>query len=139
MRAACLLLIACSTGSDPFEGSAAAPRKGPPPAIVTVDAPPATAGVATTATVTVTAPAGFHINSEYPVALHLDATPGVALAKQELTRADAQLDEHQLRMPIALTPDGGSHAIRGRIAYAYCRQDECVPRNTDVTITIAAK
>ena len=137
MRVALVVLfvgVGCSRGgSDPFEGSARNRAAGPPPeATISAEA------TRNTAAVTVVAPAGYHINKDYPAKLHVDGAADVKMAKTDVTRAEAEVDDHRLRMPIAFEAGPGKHELRGTIAYAICNDDQtsCIPRTKPVTIAI---
>jgi hypothetical protein len=108
----------------------------------------ARAGAETTAKVTVTPGAGYHVNTEYPVKLALAATQGVALAKAELTagghdksKGDAvTFDEKQLVFAVKLTPSAtGSYTINGNFKFAVCDASQCLPKRETIAITVAAK
>ncbi|HET9626901.1 MAG TPA: hypothetical protein VFP84_36330 [Kofleriaceae bacterium] len=114
-----------------------------------VEAPAdAKAGAETVAKITVTPGAGYHVNTEYPVKLVLDSTPGVTLAKAELAagghtqgKGDADtFDEKQLALSVKLTPaSAGSYTINGTFRFAVCDASQCLPKREAVAITVAAK
>lgn len=108
----------------------------------------AAAGAEVTAKVTVTPSAGFHVNTEYPTKLTLDATDGVTIPKAELkaggrdkSKGDADaLDEKKLEFLVKLKPDKtGSYTVNGSFKFAVCDKDQCLPKREPIKIVVAAK
>ena len=114
-----------------------------------IDAPAdAKAGAETTAKITVTPGAGYHVNTEYPIKLTLAPTDGVAVAKAEFTagghdksKGDADaLDEQKLTFSVKVTPaKTGSYTVNGTFKFAVCDKDQCLPKKEQIAIVVAAK
>ncbi|HEY0194144.1 MAG TPA: hypothetical protein VGC42_23665 [Kofleriaceae bacterium] len=114
-----------------------------------VDAPAdAKAGSETTAHVTVTPGAGFHVNTEYPVKLTLETPQGVTLGKTEFKagghdqgKGDADaFDEKQLAFSVKLTPSAsGDYTVNGSFKFAVCDASQCLPKKETIAIKVAAK
>jgi len=105
-------------------------------------------GSEVTAKVTVTPSEGFHVNTEYPTKLTLDATDGVTIPKAELkaggrdkAKGDADsLDEKKLEFLVKLKADKtGSYTVNGSFKFAVCDKDQCLPKREPIKIVVAAK
>lgn len=108
----------------------------------------AAAGSEAVAKITVTPGAGYHVNTEYPTKLTLQAPDGVTVAKAELTagghdkaKGDADaLDEQNLTFLVKLTPaKSGSYTVNGSFKFAVCDKDQCLPKKEQIAIVVAAK
>ena len=109
----------------------------------------AKAGAESIATILVTPKAGYHVNTEFPIKLTLDAPPaGVTLAKTQWIaggsskdKGDADtLDEQHLALSIKLTPAAsGTYTINGSFKFAVCDHDSCLAKKEPIAITVAAK
>jgi hypothetical protein len=108
----------------------------------------AKAGAESVATILVTPNTGYHVNTEFPIKLKLDAPAGVTLAKTEWTaggsskdKGDADaLDEQHLALSIKLTPGAtGTYTINGTFKFAVCDHDSCLAKKEPIAITVAAK
>jgi hypothetical protein len=141
-------------GGEPTKGGnppgGADPQKlGPEEGKLAIDAPAdAKAGAETTAKITLTPGAGFHVNTEFPIKLKLTAPDGVTLAKTEYKaggsskdKGDADvLEEPQLLLSVKLTAaKSGSYTINGDFKFAVCDKDSCRPKHESIAIQIAAK
>jgi hypothetical protein len=108
----------------------------------------AKAGAETIAKITVTPASGYHVNTEFPTKLTLEATEGVTLAKAEFkaggadkNKGDADVFEEQsLELGIKLTAaKSGSYTINGTFKFAVCDKDSCRPKKETIAIQVAAK
>ena len=108
----------------------------------------AKAGAEATAKVTVTPASGFHVNTEFPIKLTLEAPEGVTLAKTEFKaggsdkgKGDADvLEEQQLLIGVKLTAaKSGNYTINGTFKFAVCDKDSCRPKKESIAIQVAAK
>ena len=82
--------------------------------------------------VRIVAGAGYHLNDDYPSKLHLEPTPGLAIAD-----ATATLGEHELAIAIPFTTTApGAHAIRGQLDLAVCERDRCLPRSMPIAVDV---
>lgn len=131
-----------TAGSDPQK---LVPEEGK---LAIVSPSDAKAGAETIAKITVTPAAGYHVNTEFPTKLTLDATAGVTLAKAEFkaggmdkSKGDADVFEEQsLELGIKLTAaKSGSYTINGTFKFAVCDKDSCRPKKEAIAIQVAAK
>ena len=108
----------------------------------------AKAGAEAVAKITVTPGKGYHVNTEYPIKLTLEAPSGVTLAKTDFVagghdkaRGDADaLDEQALAISVKLTPSAsGSYTINGKFKFAVCDRDQCLAKKESIAIQVAAK
>ncbi len=106
-----------------------------------IDAPAATAGTETTVTVKVVPKAPWHMNLDFPTSLKLDAAPpGVTLAKAELRKADAKLDEAGCQFDVKLTAaQPGDQTLTGKFKFAVCQDEACSPVTENVEVKLAVK
>lgn len=90
---------------------------------------------------------GYHVATDYPIKLQLEAPAGVKLVKAELTaggrnktQGDAStLTEQALAFDIKATADkAGSYEIKGVFKFGICEKESCHPKKQPVTITVAA-
>lgn len=110
--------------------------------------PDAKAGAEATATILVTPGTGYHVNTEFPIKLKLEAPTGVTLAKTEWVaggsskdKGDADaLDEQHLALSVKLTAAAsGTYTINGTFKFAVCDHDSCLAKKEPIAITVAAK
>ena len=108
----------------------------------------AKAGAEATATISVTPGTGYHVNTEYPIKLTLESATGVTLAKAEYkaggadkAKGDAEtLEEKQLLIAVKLTPaQAGNYTVNGKLKFAVCDKDSCLPKTEAIAIAVAAK
>lgn len=108
----------------------------------------AKAGAETVAKITVTPNTGYHVNTEFPTKLTLEAPEGVTLAKTEFkaggadkNKGDADVFEEQsLELGVKLTAaKSGSYTINGTFKFAVCDKDSCRPKKETIAIQVAAK
>lgn len=114
---------------------------------ITVKAAEAKAGAEVTAGLELAPGEGYHVATDYPIKLQLEAPDGVELAKTEFTAGGrnkvqgdaATLTEQALAFAIKATPDkAGSYEIKGVFKFGICEKDSCHPKKQPVTITVAA-
>jgi hypothetical protein len=105
------------------------------------------AGTETTAKLAIVPGAGYHVATDYPIKLTLEAPEGVKLAKTELTaggrdkeKGDAEtLSEQGLAFAVKATPEkAGSYEIKGVFKFGICEKESCHPKKQPITITVAA-
>lgn len=108
----------------------------------------AKAGAETVAKITVTPNTGYHVNTEFPTKLTLEAPEGVTLAKTEFkaggadkNKGDADVFEEQsLELGVKLTAaKSGTYTINGTFKFAVCDKDSCRPKKETIAIQVAAK
>jgi hypothetical protein len=140
------------TGAQPTAagiGNADDPRfhLKPEEGAITVDKAEAKVGAEATAGLKLAPATGYHVATDYPIKLVLEAPAGVKLAKTELSaggrnkdQGDAStLSEQSLAFAIKATADkAGSYEIKGVFKFGICEKESCHPKKQPVTITVAA-
>ena len=93
-----------------------------------------------TASVTVTAKKGWHLNQEAPFTLKLNPPPGVAVDKSKLGRADlAASSETSARFDVGLTmTEPGKKLVAAELGFVLCQKDSCRPVKEKLTFTAEA-
>ncbi len=118
---------------------------GPPPGgddryVLQIDTPEATAGKEGSVTVRVVPKAPWHMNLDFPTSLKLEAPAGVTLAKADLKKADATLDESTCAFDVKFTaPTAGEHAFSGKFKFAVCQDEACSPVTEELEFKVAVK
>ena len=100
----------------------------------------AAVGAKATASVTVTAKQGWHLNQEAPLTLKLVPPAGVAVDKPKLGRADlAASSETAARFDVGLTLSApGKKAIEAEAGFVLCQKEACRPVKEKLTISAEA-
>lgn len=105
------------------------------------------AGAESSASLEVTPASGYHMATDFPIKLTLEAPAGVKLAKAELTaggrdklQGDAtSLTEQSLAFAVKATAEkAGSYEIKGWFKFGVCDKDSCHPKRQPIAITVAA-
>jgi hypothetical protein len=114
---------------------------------ITVDKAEVKAGAESNAKVSL-APVGvYHISTEYPTELWLEAPPGVTVPKTPLKAGGrdkvqgdaATFGEKELAFAVKATADkAGTYEIKGVFKFGICEKDSCHPKKHPITITVAA-
>jgi hypothetical protein len=136
-------------GASAGIGAASDPRfhLKPEEGAITVDKAEAKAGAEATAALKLAPATGYHVATDYPIKLSLEAPPGVKLAKTELSaggrnkeQGDAStLTEQALAFAVKATADKpGSYEIKGVFKFGICEKESCHPKKQPITITVAA-
>ena len=114
---------------------------------IKVDKGESKAGSEATAKLQLAPGTGYHVATDYPIKLQLEAPAGVKLVKTEMTaggrnkvQGDAStLTEQALAFDIKATADkAGSYEIKGVFKFGICEKESCHPKKQPVTITVAA-
>ena len=109
--------------------------------------PKVAVGTTATASVTITAKSGWHVNAEAPITVALTPPAGVTVQKAKLTRADlAQSSQESARfdIPVSAT-EAGKKTINAEARFVLCQEQACKPvKETlalalDVAPAVAAK
>jgi hypothetical protein len=109
--------------------------------------PKVAVGSTGTASLTITAKGGWHVNAEAPITVALTAPAGVTVQKAKLTRADlAQSTQETARfeIPISAT-EAGKKTINAEARFVLCQEQACKPVKetlalaVDVAPAVAAK
>lgn len=86
----------------------------------------ATAGAEATSVIEVTPAAGYKINLEFPTRLKLSTVDGIAHAKAELGKTDAEITEKVLRFNVAFTAaKAGKFSLEGVADFSVCNDRTC--------------
>src|SRR5436853_7914094 len=84
--------------------------------------PKVAVGATGTASLTITAKAGWHVNAEAPITVALTAPAGVTLPKPKLTRADlaqSSLESARFDIPVSAT-EAGKKTINAEARFVPC-------------------
>jgi hypothetical protein len=93
-------------------------------------------GATATASVTITAKAGWHMNAEAPITIALTAPTGLTVQKAKLTRADlAQSTKETARfdIPVSAT-EAGKKTIAAEARFVLCQEQACKPVKETVAL-----
>jgi hypothetical protein len=108
--------------------------------------PKVAVGATATASLTITAKAGWHVNAEAPITVALTAPTGVTLQKAKLTRADlahSTQDAARFDIPVSAT-EAGKKTINAEARFVLCQEQACKPvketlaLDVDITPAVAA-
>jgi hypothetical protein len=118
---------AATTQAAPAPAPAPKPvEAAPQPYMVRIVPGSGAAGQAVNSVIEVSPAAGFHINQEFPVKLKLLKTDGVDMAKKELGKEDAEINEKALRFTVRFTPKApGKVALTGTADFSVCNDTTC--------------
>jgi hypothetical protein len=114
---------------------------------ISVEKAEAKAGAEATAKLALAPATGYHVATDYPIKLLLEAPAGVKLAKTEFSAGGrnkdvgdaATLTEQSLAFAIKATADkSGAYEIKGVFKFGICEKDSCHPKKQPITITVAA-
>jgi hypothetical protein len=86
-------------------------------------------GATGTASLTITAKAGWHVNAEAPITVALTPPAGVTLQKAKLTRADlaqSTQDAARFDIPVSAT-EAGKKTINAEARFVLCQEQACKP------------
>ena len=96
---------------------------------VTKTEPKLAVGGTATASVTIQAKAGWHMNAEAPITIALTPTAGVTVPKAKLGRADLAASTHEsarFDIPVSAT-EAGKKTIAAEARFVLCQQEACKP------------
>jgi hypothetical protein len=114
---------------------------------LTVDKAEGKAGAEAKGAVKLSPATGYHVATDYPIKLTLEAPAGVKIEKAELTaggrnkvQGDAEtLSEQALAFAVKATAEkAGTYEIKGTFKFGICEKDSCHPKKQPITITVAA-
>jgi hypothetical protein len=82
--------------------------------------------------------APYHVNLDFPTKLTLESPSGVEMASTSFDKAAAQqLDETKLVFAVPFTATSeGRKTFQGRLEFAVCTDDECVPAKLPVEFAV---
>ena len=100
--------------------------------------PKVAVGATATASLTITAKAGWHVNAEAPITVALTAPAGVTVQKAKLTRADlAQSTQESARfdIPVSAT-EAGKKMINAEAHFVLCQEQACKPVKETLALAV---
>ncbi len=105
-----------------------------------IDTPEAESGKESKVTVRVVPKEPWHMNLDFPTSLKVEAPQGVSVAKADMKKADAQLDEKACQFDVAFTPSAaGEQTFTGKFKFAVCQDEACSPVTEDIEFKVAVK
>jgi hypothetical protein len=129
-------------------GTAADPKffLKPDEGTLTIDKAESAAGTEASVALKIAPATGYHMSTDFPISLCLEAPEGVKLAKSTFTagkgeKGDADaFSEQTLAFAVKATAEkAGSYDIKGVFKFGVCDKESCHPKKQPVTITVAAK
>ena len=100
--------------------------------------PKVAVGATGTASLTITAKGGWHVNAEAPITVALTAPAGVTVQKAKLTRADlAQSTQESARfdIPVSAT-EAGKKTISAEARFVLCQEQACKPVKETLALAV---
>jgi hypothetical protein len=99
------------------------------------------AGAEAVAMISVKPGTGYHVSTDFPTELKLEAPAGVKLAKTEYGKGDVdKLTEQGLQLSVKATADkAGDYEIKGWFKFGVCDKESCHPKKQPITIAGTAK
>ena len=100
--------------------------------------PKVAVGATGTASLTITAKAGWHVNAEAPITVALTAPAGVTLPKPKLTRADlaqSSLESARFDIPVSAT-EAGKKTINAEARFVLCQEQACKPVKETLALAV---
>ena len=105
-----------------------------------IETPEAESGKESKVTVRVVPKEPWHMNLDFPTSLKVEAPETVTLSKDDLKKADAQLDEKACQFDVAFTPSAaGEQTFTGKFKFAVCQDEACSPVTEDLEFKAAVK
>ena len=107
-----------------------------------ISAPSAKANSKAVAKIKVEPKGDYHVNTEFPAKLTIEAPAGVTLDKAKQSKADAvKLDEKGLQFHVAFTSaDKGAKEFKGELKFAVCKgESACLPQSKKISFTVDVK
>jgi len=96
---------------------------------VTKTEPKLVAGSTATATLTIKAKSGWHVNAEAPITVALTPAAGLSVPKQKLSRADlaaSTVDSARFDIPVSAA-EPGKKSINAEARFVICQESACKP------------
>ena len=100
--------------------------------------PKVAVGGTATASLTITAKAGWHVNAEAPITVALTPPAGVTLTKVKLTCADlahSSADAARFDIPISAT-EAGKKTINAEARFVLCQEQACKPVKETLALAV---
>ena len=100
--------------------------------------PKVAVGATATASLTITAKAGWHVNEEAPITVALTAPAGVTVQKAKLTRADlahSTKETARFDIPVSAT-EPGKKTINAEARFVLCQEQACKPVKETLALAV---
>jgi hypothetical protein len=105
---------------------------------ITQSTPKVAVGATATASLTIKAKAGWHVNGEAPINLALTPPAGLSVKKAKLTRADlaaTTVDSARFDIPISAT-EAGKQSIAAEARFVICQEQACKPVKETLALAV---
>jgi hypothetical protein len=105
---------------------------------VTKTEPKVAVGGTGTASVTIKAKGGWHVNAEAPITVALTAPAGLSVAKAKLGRGDlaaSTVDSARFDIPVSAT-EAGKKSIGAEARFVICQESACKPVKETLTLAV---
>jgi hypothetical protein len=103
--------------------------------------PKVTAGAKATASLTIAARNGWHVNAEAPITVALTPPAGISVAKPKLSRGDlaqSSPDSARFDIPFEAT-ETGQKVIAAEARFVMCQESACKPVKETLALNIEVK
>jgi hypothetical protein len=100
--------------------------------------PKVAVGATATASLTIKAKGGWHVNAEAPISVALTPSTGVSVKKAKLTRADlaaSSADSARFDIPVSAT-EAGKKTINAEARFVICQESACKPVKETLALAI---
>jgi hypothetical protein len=100
--------------------------------------PKVAVGATATASLTIKAKSGWHVNAEAPINLALTPPAGLSVKKAKLTRADlaaTTVDSARFDIPISAT-EAGKQSIAAEARFVICQEQACKPVKETLALAV---
>lgn len=80
----------------------------------------------------------YHLNSEFPTRITVEAPEALTLAKAELRGGDAaEFTEELARFEVPFTAaEAGEHEVRAKVEFAVCNPQTCIPQTARLALAL---
>jgi hypothetical protein len=105
---------------------------------ITQTTPKVAVGATATASLTIKAKSGWHVNGEAPINLALTPPAGLSVKKAKLTRADlaaTTVDSARFDIPVSAT-EVGKQNIAAEARFVICQEQACKPVKETLTLAV---
>jgi hypothetical protein len=105
---------------------------------ITQHTPTVAVGATATASLTIKAKSGWHVNAEAPINLALTPPSGLSVKKAKLTRADlaaTTVDSARFDIPISAT-EPGQQSIAAEARFVICQEQACKPVKETLALAV---
>ncbi|MBL8600726.1 MAG: hypothetical protein JNK72_02280 [Myxococcales bacterium] len=104
--------------------------------LLTAAVTPGAAGAPASLAIELHGAGGYHVNELYPIAVDLDLR-NATTPKTNLRRADAaEYAQSGARFAVPITSTGAGTTVRGRVRFAVCSAENCVPETRNFAVAL---